>query len=202
MNRLSQRNPAWASRRLGTCPNNTFGSDGCLLMSLSMLAYQDPVGVNALFMEQGVYAQGCSIVAEKAAAALELRYDGRSTEKPDHICIAETLDFDKPSTPFREQHFFVFAPKGTVSKDQDMMLDPLADPATMDWEPARFRVASYRLFHEKGLLDMLTEEEQDAWAMMDALGVFTEHTKPNRIITTQDLAVFLSRLSSPPTPTP
>ena len=136
MNYYSQRNLTYKNIKLGTC-TNTLYSHGCFCCALSMIAYNDPVETNKLFTVKGGYSNGCMVNSDKAAELLELRYDGRSTKKPNHICIAETGHYKTVGVP---QHFFVFAPKGTVSDVTDLMLDPLDNPSTMSWKPVKYNI--------------------------------------------------------------
>ena len=50
---LSQINPKWKNIKLGTCVD-TLGMSGCKLMSACMLAYRDPVEVNAEFIKNNM----------------------------------------------------------------------------------------------------------------------------------------------------
>lgn len=194
MKRYSQRQEGYNKIKLGTCSRNNLETDGCFVCSLSMLAYQDPQITNAEFTQQGVYLSGCSIVSNSAARVLGLDYDGKEySKKPSFICIAETLDYDRPSTDFKEQHFFVFAPKGTVNEHSDMMLDPLALPSEMTWEPVKYKIKSYRLFHEK---KQYTEEFEQAWQEMIDEGIYSDKTEHGKPVTTDQLAVFFSRIKS------
>ena len=142
---LAQRNPKWKNIKLGTC-KDTFGQSGCKLMSSCMLAYRDPIQVNSEFIKNKVYTNGCLLDDKAVAKALDLKFDGRSTKKPSFITMAETNHFASVGVP---SHFFVFAPKGTVSDVTDLMLDPLDDSKTMSWKPVKYKITSYRLFYEK-----------------------------------------------------
>ena len=147
MKHFSQHSPGYKNIKLGTC-SVTLWSHGCLVCSLSMLSGSDPVDTNILFTKKGGYASGCNVISAKAAKLLNLRYDGKKTAKPNHICIAETSYY---SWLGLKQHFFVFAPKGTVSVHEDLILDPLDAPNKIGWKQNKYKnkMISYRLFHEK-----------------------------------------------------
>ena len=140
----SQKDLRYKDLKLGTC-TKTIGQVGCFMCDLSMFAYEDPVIVNEKLKNNGGYANGCSMLSEKAAEILKLKYDGVSKVKPPFICIAET-DYYKPvwkgGVP---QHFFVFLPLGSG----DFMIDPLDPPETIGLKPVKYPIVSYRLFHER-----------------------------------------------------
>lgn len=186
MNRISQVDSRWRHQRLGT-GRLTIGQVGCFLSCLSMLSYKDILEVNQLLIDRGGFANGDMMISSKAAKILDLKYDGITVNKPDHICVAETKHF-APRVP---QHFFVFAPQGTVSPSRDLMLDPLSNPATMDWQPVKYKVKTYRLFHEKEVDEPI--EDSAEWKEMLEKGIFSEHTKHGHTPPTDELAIIISR---------
>ena len=193
MQRYSQKNKGYEKIKLGTC-TKTMRSHGCFAVTLGNMASIDPIEVNRLLTTQGGYSQGCLMNSEKAAQILGLIYEGKTKTKPRFICVAETDHYKQSGY---KQHFFVFAPQGTVSDLGDYILDPLDDPYSIAWKPNKYNIVSYRLFREKEIdpLEKLTPEERIAWYDMKDAGIFTEETKVDTLITTQKLAVFLSRLT-------
>lgn len=146
MEHFSQRDPKWRNVKLGFS-NVTIGGFGCFMTCESMLTNKwNPVEVNEILKKANAINKFGNQDQAKAAKALGLKLDGKSLLKPNFICIAETLDFDRPQTVEKEQHFFVFAPKGTYKDDGDYILDPLSYPCK--WRKNNYRVRTYRLFHE------------------------------------------------------
>ena len=185
MEKYTQRNPKYKYVKLGTC-NTTLWNDGCFVCSLSMLTNKyNPEEVNLLLRNNGGYSNGCMVNSKKAAEILELEYKGITKSKSESICIAETNHFASKGVP---QHFFVFAPKGTVNDVCDMILDPLDNPCY--WRENKYNIVSYRLFAE----NKPDTEFEDAFTLMRELGVYSEHTEKNTVITTNNLSVFISRL--------
>lgn len=153
---FSQHNPVYKKIKLGTC-RNTIWQSGCKLCSLAMLTYNDPIKLNEYLIDNNLYTRGCLIDDAKVSKALGIKFGGRTVKKPKFICMAETNHF-APKVP---QHFFVFAPKGTVSEVSDLMLDPLDNYKTMSWQPVKYKVKSYRLFHEKKLWSFSSKPVED-----------------------------------------
>jgi len=186
MHHLSQKTSGYEKIRLGTCARNTMKSDGCFVVSLSMLAYRDPLEVNRLFTDHGGFVSGCLVDSKQAAKILGLRYEGRTNDKPSFICIAETKLY---FTTYKSQHFFVFAPAGTVHPTQDLMLDPLDPPGNVEWRPVKYTVVSYRLFHEKTPeVDTEMQEAIDFCKRNDLIQTFNGQPK-----TGEELATVLHR---------
>lgn len=186
MQHYSQKQEPWQSDKLGTC-NTTIRFNGCFIVSLSMLTNSvDPRQVNELLKQDGGYSQGCMVNSSKAASILGLQYGGRTNIKPKFICIAETQDYDRPSTAYKEQHFFVFAPKGTVEEKYDVILDPLDNPCV--WKKNPYHIVSYRLFHINEEID---EEMEAAIKWATDCGIATIFN--NKAATKEEVAVMLYR---------
>jgi len=190
MEHYSQRDPRWKNEKMGTS-NYTIGSQGCFISSLGMLAYKTPHEVNDIMTKKGGYANGCLVKSIKASQILGLRFDytqanplGKTKTKPNFICIAETHDYDRPSTSYKEQHFFVFAPKGTVSEVADLILDPLNTHTV--WEQNKYRIVSYRMFHENVPIPDTEMEHALEWNASykpkPMVGTVTGQTKTDREI--------------------
>ena len=185
MKHYSQHIRAYKKIRLGTC-NTSLWASGCFVCSLAMLSNRyTPEQVNDILTNNGGFTNGCMVNSKKASKLLNIKYDGKTTKKPRFICIAETNHYRSLGVP---QHFFIFAPKGTVSGVSDLMLDPLDSQAEMVWRPIKYKIVSYRLFHE------YVDEFQQAWDSMLSKKIFSEYTKKDDYITTDELAVFLDRL--------
>jgi len=120
--------------KIGTC-NVTIRSHGCFLVSLCMLADIDPRQANKILREQGGYSNGCLIRSERAAELLNLNYGGRTRQKQNSVCIAETDHFKKIGIP---QHFFVWLGNGRI-----------IDPLTGQEKNNPYKIVSYRLFKPK-----------------------------------------------------
>ncbi len=142
MLKFSQKDLRWSSNKLGT-GRNTIGSDGCFIDSGGMLGYMSPDVVNELMIKAHGYANRDRVISEVLAKVLGVEYNGITTKKPDHICIAETAHYSP------RQHFFVFAPAGTLRQHEDMMIDPLDHPDVIGWTPVKYKIKTYRLFEEK-----------------------------------------------------
>lgn len=131
MQYFSQLNPKWAN---DTYYNGfTFKSYGCLVCSLAMLCDIEPPEVARILRDNGCFTSSGMLISDQAANALGLEYNGISSyQKPDYPCVAETLYYDKVSTPAPEQHFFVIFPDGQI-------WDPLGTNIN-------YPIKSYRLF--------------------------------------------------------
>ncbi len=187
----SQKDPRWKDKKLGSC-KDTIGQSGCKITALGMFLYKQPDEVNEEMTRDNIYVDGCLTDDAKIAKYYNMRFDGRTTVKPKHICIAETNDYKtRYGVP---QHFFVFAPKGTLDEDRDMILDPLDEANEIAWKENPYHIVSYRLFHEKKPEDNLSPEFKQAWEKMQDLDVYSEFTKVGEEVTTEELAVFLNRL--------
>jgi hypothetical protein len=134
MNKYSQK---WYSDKLGTC-NVTIKSHGCFVTCLAMLVGIEPPEVNELLTKNGGYSNGCMLLSDKASKILDLEYNGKTTKKPDYICIAETNYYKKNGVP---QHFFVY--------NKGDMVDPLDQKP--DWRKCIYPIVSYRLFKLKSM---------------------------------------------------
>lgn len=189
----SQIDPRWSMINIGNS-NSKIGWFGCFMVSLSMLTNEfDPIKANEILTANNGYS-GDMINSQYAATALGLKLDwtdnnplGISKAKPDHICIAKTYHYDKPSTTWKETHFYVYAPKGTVSQTEDLILDPLSPPE-VQWENAdKYKVAEWRLFHEK------KNELQTNWEEMKRRNVLTSHSQWERSPNTAETMTFILR---------
>ena len=64
---FSQRNPAWAGNRLGTCSSSTtIGTDGCAISSIAMAGARsvnnfNPATLNSYLTDNGGYSSGCLV---------------------------------------------------------------------------------------------------------------------------------------------
>lgn len=77
---LSQRDPRWAGKNLGTSPQ-TIGTHGCVITALTMLAGEVDVGrTNDLFNQHGVYVQGNLVWWSQVQKAFtDLKFNWRSS---------------------------------------------------------------------------------------------------------------------------
>jgi hypothetical protein len=73
-----QRSERYSGKKLGNS-NTSMQNYGCGLMCFSYVKKMDPIEVNQLFIDKGVYS-GDMIVFEKACAALELKNYEKSTD--------------------------------------------------------------------------------------------------------------------------
>lgn len=137
MTPISQRAANIKGYELGTCQNETFGSSGCKLVSLSSMYDLDPVAINKQFIKDGVYQNGCMISDELAAKSLGVEFGGRTTTMPTFMCIAETDNYKSSGVP---QHFFVWIGQG------NMIMDPLTGTIKTN----NYHIISWRLFKTKG----------------------------------------------------
>jgi hypothetical protein len=128
----SQSDTRWGYYKLGTC-NTTIKGGGCFIVCYAMLADKTPAEVNTLFKNKGGYASGCLVVQSKCSAILGLEDNGRTTKKPNHICIAETNHYKSKGVP---QHFYIWNPNGNI-------VDPLDKNPT--WKKNPYNIVSYRL---------------------------------------------------------
>ena len=146
---LSQRASLWKNNRLGTCPDETFGSAGCKLFSLCMAYSLDPIATNQLFIDKGVYSSGCKIDDSTAARVLGVKYEGKTTAYQNSICIAETNHYENMGIP---QHFFVWLGNGRI-------IDPLNGTEKNN----SYKIISFRLFRPK--------EESMEWSRFHEINI-------------------------------
>ena len=134
MKELCQKN---YGDKLGVC-GETIASAGCFLVSLSMLAEIDPSEVNIMLQTGGALTGKCRDMMDstRAAAILDLEYNGVSKQAPNHPCIAETDHWASKGIP---QHFFVYLPSGRI-------IDPLQGFESNN----NYNIVSFRLFKPKG----------------------------------------------------
>ena len=119
--------------QLGEYGGVSLATAGCFIVSLANLANIEPVTVNRLLIKNKCFSQGNMLSnKKKTAQILNLEYAGRTTEKPDFICISETADTRAP------QHFFLYDPK------TGKMNDPLSKKR--GWEKCKYSIKSYRTF--------------------------------------------------------
>jgi len=145
----SQKDPKWINQRLGTCNGETLGKSGCKVACYAMLDGRTPAEVDDLLTEKGGYSKGCLTVDSSASKILGLEFNGSTTKKPNHICIAETNHYAKNGVP---QHFFIIDP------NTNRRVDPLdADPK---WEDNDYKIVSYRLFKDKNIVPNDTDDTQ------------------------------------------
>lgn len=130
MNYYRQKN---YSDQLGTC-NTTIANAGCFVCSLAMMSGKTPPEVNIILKNNGGYYKGCMMNSAKASGLLGLQYDGKTQNKPNFTCIAETNHY-APSYP---QHFFVLFPDGKINCP--IKGERINNP---------YHIVSYRLFHER-----------------------------------------------------
>lgn len=127
----SQNDPKWARTRMGKS-STTIGTSGCFLTSLAMFYADRPDKVNTIFTNRGVYVNGALIDSNKAASVLGLTYAGKTTQKQNSICIAETNYYRSSGVP---QHFFVWNGDGSI-----------VDPIDGRTKKNPYPIVSYRLF--------------------------------------------------------
>lgn len=134
MKDFKQNDNRWANQTF--INGYTFKSYGCFLVSLADLCDIEPPQVADVLRNDGrINAAGYLQNPFKIAELLGLEYNGISTTQPDYPTIAETLYYDKASTPPPEQHFFVIFPDGS-------QYDPLG-------KNIKYPIESYRLFKAK-----------------------------------------------------
>lgn len=123
----------YPNTRLGSCGSISLATSGCFVVSLANLSGKEPVYVNKLLSDNGCFTS-CNMLLQKERAAnlLGLSWKGRTTTKPNHICIAETYDTHAP------QHFFIYDPIN------HKINDPLSK--IRGWENCNYNIVSYRLF--------------------------------------------------------
>jgi hypothetical protein len=154
MNHYSQRDPLWSNIKIGKS-NSTIGNFGCFLVSLSMLAYIDPVTANTRLTETSSYSNDL-IISSKAAKALKIEYKGKkligSIKNPDYVCIAEV---DMSPSPGKQQHFVV-----SLGFNNQII-----DPWDGEVKTNPYHVISWRLFEENKPdtkpIDVLLVETKD-----------------------------------------
>jgi hypothetical protein len=135
MTPISQKSPGIKGNELGTCPNETFGSSGCKLISLASMYDLDPVELNQQFIKDGAYVNGCMLDDTLAAKSLGVEFDGKTTTMPTFMCIAETDNYASSGYP---QHFFVWIGQG----------NQIMDPITGTIKTNNYHIVSFRLFKE------------------------------------------------------
>jgi hypothetical protein len=101
MNILSQRDPRWANKPLGT-NGLTIGDYGCLITCLAMLTNNTPDYVN----NHAVYKDGDLVVYDPTCRALGIEFKGFSQTPLQYPCIART-------TIGRSMHFIIVLADGT-----------------------------------------------------------------------------------------
>jgi len=153
----------YSSDMLGESGHVTISKAGCFIVSLANLANIDPIAVNSLLAKNHCFTQGNMLFnKEKTANLLELKYRGRTTKKPNFICIAETHDTPAP------QHFFIYNP----------VTDEINDPISKKrgWEKCKYSIKSYRLFKKtikneslsiKDILEKILEKQKYFYAISD-----------------------------------
>jgi len=147
MKLYSQKDPRWAGEKLGAC-KDTLAQSGCKITCYAMFLERNPSKINQDLKSKGGYVQGCLTVDATCAKILGLKFDGRTTSPPKHICIAETDHYKKYGVP---QHFFVYNPT------TKLRVDPL--DLKPEWEKNDYRIVSYRLFHPLLLSETIKKEE-------------------------------------------
>lgn len=135
MTPLSQKSPTWKNNKLGTCSSETFGSAGCKLFSLCEEYDLDPIETNQLFIDKGVYVNGCLIDDTKAANVLGVEFNGKTTEYQNEPCMMETNHFKASGYP---QHFVHWLGNGDI-----------ADPIDGQIKQNKYNIVSFRLFKPK-----------------------------------------------------
>jgi hypothetical protein len=108
MKKLSQRNPRWSWRKLGSC-NTTIGKQGCTVTDISMILGSNPARVNNM-LKRGGYTNGCLVNWVPAAKILGMKWYGRSAKAKFFPTIAEVKLGRNP-------HFVVFV-------DRTHIVDP------------------------------------------------------------------------------
>lgn len=134
MTEFSQKDPLWASKKLGTC-SVTIGGYGCFITCLAMMCDKRPDEVNQLLKDNGGYVEGCMVDSETSADILNLNYSGKTTEWQNSLCIAETNDY-APNYP---QHFVLWLGDGHI-------VDPLIGYVTAN----NYNISNFRFFKPKG----------------------------------------------------
>lgn len=152
MTYYSQKDPRWASERIGTCPNETIGKSGCKITCLASFCGKTPSEVNKIIP----YVSGCLTEDVSAAKALGLQLLGKTTVKPDFDCIAETDHFKIIGV---SQHFFILLVDGRCVDPLDAIPVPKKNP---------YRIVSYRLF--KPLLVKAPMEKEFIKAISELTG--------------------------------
>lgn len=136
MTYYSQKDPRWAN--IEYAPNCTYAKYGCFVTSLAMMCDRTPLEVGTLLRANGCISDsGILKYPNKVASLLGLEYLGESEIKPNFDCIADTYYYDKPTTSYTEQHFFVIKVDGSI-------LDPLGLRTS-------YPIATYRLFRRSNM---------------------------------------------------
>lgn len=151
MTYYSQKDQRWANERLGTC-SDTIKQSGCKITCLASFAGITPSEVN----KRIPYVSGCLTNDETAAKALGLSFDGKTTVKPNHDCIAETDHYKTKGVP---QHFFILLADGRCVNPLDLNPVPKKNP---------YKIVSYRLF--KPLIKEETMEKSFVEAIEKLVG--------------------------------
>ena len=106
MRKLSQRNPLWSWRKLGSC-NTTIGQQGCTITCFAMLHNSGSYWVNKVLKSKGGYVSGCLVNWEPACKILGLKWHGRSGRAKFFPTIAEVRLGRSP-------HFVVFTSRNHI----------------------------------------------------------------------------------------
>lgn len=129
-----QRNPRYKGLKLGNS-QTSMQNYGCALMSFSYVTGKDPLEVNQLFTENGVYS-GNMIIFEKACEVLGLKNYEKSTDikrMPSQEMVIKEVVMG------RSQHFVV-----RINRDgKRFIFDPWVG---MDQPVNLYPFRSYRIF--------------------------------------------------------
>ena len=131
-----QRNPRYKGLKLGKS-NTSMQNYGCFLMCLSYVIDKDPLEVNQLFIEKGVYSNDM-IIASKACEVLGLKDYEKSTNINRMPTQEETI---KEVQMGKSQHFVV-----RINKDgKRTIYDPWQNKIlSINFYPFK----SYRIFNK------------------------------------------------------
>ena len=133
MTPYSMRDKRWRDLRIGTT-GLTIGHEGCLIVSLSMLADTTPDKTLSMLLN-GKAIDLTGLVLDYIAAQVLNRTYSYTTKDPGRLCIAETDAYKGHGYP---KHFFVWLGNGQI-------VDSLNGLQSKN----NYHVVSYRLFDEK-----------------------------------------------------
>jgi len=133
MKYYSQKDSRWSNIFLGNS-QSTIGKYGCFLTSISMIAEIEPTEINKTLTDNGCIDNNGSLSSQCAANILKIEYNGKTFQKPNYICIAETDFYKNKGVP---QHFFIVLENGQI-----------VDPLDLEPKPKnnKYPIVSYRLF--------------------------------------------------------
>ena len=175
---LSQYDPRWG----GISINGTrysLASDGCFIVSLSMLTGETPDITLMKLMQGQAFQKGTALLlSDVASKVLGLEYNGRQATPPNHTCIVET-DYN-PVTPKTEQHFCVWTPTH--------LIDPLGARIRVHGTYP-YKIKSYRLFKPKPNLanEANIQKNKQIWQLAEDQKATVNQSQRDKLILIQSI---------------